>query len=224
MRKRLLIAAALFAAALGVWWLATHESIERERVREVVLAAGPWGPVLFVALFALLEAVGVPGLVFIGVAILVWTPWQAFLLIWAGSLGAGCVGFAFARTIGRRWVAEHLPERFRAFDARLATSGLRYVVAVRVVFYLATPAHWLLGVSGVPFRTALLGSAIGFAPGSALWAFAGSSCFEWIARQPPRAWAALATAAALFAALRLARRRRRAAVPADSAPRRDAAI
>ena len=41
------------------------------------------------ALFALLEAVGVPGLVFIGLAVVVWDPWQAFLLIWAGSVGAG---------------------------------------------------------------------------------------------------------------------------------------
>lgn len=216
MRKRLLIATALLAAALGVWWLGAQESIERERLREAVTSAGPWGPIVFVALFALLEAVGVPGLVFIGVAIVVWAPWQAFLLIWAGSLGAGCVGFAFARTIGRRWVAAHMPERFRRFDARLATSGLRYVIAVRVLFYLATPAHWLLGLSGVPFRTAFVGSAIGFAPASALWAFAGGSVFEWIGRQPPRTWGALATAVALLAALRMAWRRRRATGPAGS--------
>ena len=224
MRKRILLVAALLAAALGAWWLGSHEWIERERLREAVTAAGPWGPILFVALFSLLEAVGVPGLVFIGVAIVVWAPWQAFVLIWAGSLGAGCVGFAFARTLGRRWVAAHMPERCRRFDARLATSGLRYVVAVRLFFYLATPAHWLLGLSGVPFRTACVGSAIGFAPGSALWAFAGGSVFEWIRRQPPRTWAAVATAIALLAALRLAWRRRRATAPTGSGARRDAAV
>ncbi len=203
---------ALLAAVLGVWWLGSHESVDRERLREAVTAAGPWGALLFVALFAALQGVGVPGLVFIGVAIVVWPPWQAFLLIWAGALGAGCVGFAFARTIGRRWVAAHLPERFRHFDARLATSGLRYVVAVRLVFYLATPAHWLLGLSGVPFRTSLVGSAIGFAPASALWAFAGGSFFDWIGRQPPRTWAAVAAAVALLAALRVVWRRRRSLV------------
>jgi uncharacterized membrane protein YdjX (TVP38/TMEM64 family) len=220
-RKRILLVAALLAVALGAWWLGSHESIERERLREAVADAGPWGPILFVALFSLLEAVGVPGLVFIGVAIVVFPPWQAFLLIWAGSVGAGCVGFAFARTIGRRWVAAHLPERFRRFDARLATSGLRYVIAVRIVFYLATPAHWLLGLSGVPFRTALLGSAIGFLPGSAVWSFAGASFFDWIGRQPPRTWIGVAAALALLVAARLAWRRRRAAAPAGT---RDAPV
>ena len=180
MRKRILLLAALLAAALAAFWLGLPEAIERERLREAVAAAGPLGPLVFVALFSALQAIGVPGLLFIGVAIVAWPPWQAFLLVWAGSLGAGCVGFAFARTIGRRWVAEHLPERFRRFDARLATSGLRYVIAVRLLFYLATPAHWLLGLSGVPFRTAVVGSAIGFVPGSALWTFAGGGFFEWI--------------------------------------------
>lgn len=215
MRTRSLAAAALLAALLAALWLGLPDWLEREHLRELVAGAGPAGPALFVVLFSLLEAVGVPGLVFIGLAIVVWDPWQAFLLIWAGATGAGCVGFAFARTIGRQWVAAHLPERFRRFDARLATSRLRYVIAVRAVFYLATPAHWLLGLSGVPFRTALLGSAIGFLPASALWAFGGAAVFEWVGRQPAPAWLALAAAAVLAVATRAVWRRRRAAPPPE---------
>jgi uncharacterized membrane protein YdjX (TVP38/TMEM64 family) len=209
--RRALAVAGILGAVACLWWIATHESLETERLREAVSAAGPWGPVLFVALFALLEAFGVPGVVFIGLAIVVWPAWLAFLLIWLGSVGAACVGFAFARTVGRRWVAAHLPARFRAFDARLATSGLRYVVAVRLLFYLATPAHWLLGLSGVPFRTALLGSAIGFAPASALWAFAGGRFFAWVEKQPPAVWLAVAAGIAALVAARALWRRRRAA-------------
>jgi uncharacterized membrane protein YdjX (TVP38/TMEM64 family) len=210
--KRGLVVAALVAAGLGAWSLGLHESIRPEALREAVTAAGPRGPVLFVALFAVLQALGVPGLVFIGVAILVWSPWEAFLWIWAGSVGAGSVGFAFARTVGRSWVAAHLPERFRALDARLATSGLRYVVAVRLLFYLAAPSHWLLGLSGVPFRTALLGSAIGFLPGCAFWAFAGGSMLAWANARSPVTWVALGAAVALLLAARAVWRRRRAAL------------
>jgi uncharacterized membrane protein YdjX (TVP38/TMEM64 family) len=220
-----LVVAALGAAALGVWSLGLHEPGGRDELRRTVTDAGPWGPLLFVVLFSALEAVGVPGLIFIGVAIVVWPPWEAFLWLWLGSVGAGCVGFAFARTIGRRWVVTHLPERFRRFDARLATSGLRYVVAVRVVFFLATPAHWLLGLSGVPFRTALLGSAIGFVPGTAFWAFAGGGVFAWAGAQPPLTWAALAAAAAvLLAARALWRRRRGAAAIAEPGAPDDATV
>jgi uncharacterized membrane protein YdjX (TVP38/TMEM64 family) len=217
---RSLVLAALLVALLAAFWLALPDALARDRLRELVAGAGPWGPLLFVVLFSLLEALGVPGLVFIGLAIAVWEPWRAFLLIWAGSVGAGCVGFAFARTIGRGFVVAHLPERFRRFDARLATSGLRYVIAVRIFFYLATPAHWLLGLSGVPFGTALLGSAIGFVPGAALWAFGGGAVFEWVGRQPAAVWAALAAFAALAVAARAAWRRRRASPAESPTPRR----
>jgi uncharacterized membrane protein YdjX (TVP38/TMEM64 family) len=211
--KRILVLAALLAAVLAAWGLGLHEAIDRESLREAVTAGGPWGPIVFVALFSVLEALGVPGLVFIGVAIVVWPPWQAFLLIWAGAVGAGCVGFAFARTIGRSFVVAHLPERFRRFDARLATSGLRYVIAVRLVFYLATPAHWLIGLSGVPFRTVFAGSLIGFLPPSALWTFAGGTFFEWIGRQPPLTFAAVAAVVGALVVARRVWRRRRSAVP-----------
>ena len=204
----MLAVAAAVAVAFGAWWFGLQHSLGREDLRAAVSAAGPWGPLLFVALFSALQGLGVPGLLFIGVAIVVWSPFEALLWIWAGSVGAGSVGFAFARTLGRRWVATHLPERFRRFDARLATSGLRYVVAVRLVFYLAAPAHWLLGLSGVRFRTALLGSAIGFLPGSALWAFAGGSLLAWAGARSPGTWAALAASVALLLGARWAWRRR----------------
>ena len=224
MWRTLLAVAALVAVAASLAWLGVPGALEAERLRASVAAAGPWGPVVFVALFALLEAVGVPGLVFIGIALVAWPPWQAFLLIWAGALGASCAGFAFARTIDRRWVAAHLPERFRAFDARLATSGLRWVIALRLLFYLATPAHWLLGLSGVPLRTALVGSAIGFLPGTALWAFAGGSMLGWIERQPPATWLAAGAAALLLALARGLWRSRRPAAGACAPVRGDAGI
>ncbi len=211
MKRRVLAVAAILSIAACLWWLTTHEGLEAERLREAVAAAGPWGPILFVVLFSLLEAFGVPGIVFIGLAIVAWPPWQAFLLIWCGSVGAGCVGFVFARTIGRRWVAAHLPDRFRALDVRLATSGLRYVIAVRLLFYLATPAHWILGLSGVPIRTALLGSAIGFLPASAAWAFAGGRFFVWVETQSPAVWVTVAAGIALLVLARVAWGRRRAA-------------
>jgi uncharacterized membrane protein YdjX (TVP38/TMEM64 family) len=171
------VLAALLAVA---WQMGFFERIEPEYLREIVASAGPWAPVLYIVLFSCFEAVGVPGLLFIGAAVAIWPLWTAFALIWAGSIGAGCVGFLFARTIGRDFVTAHMPERLRRFDARLADGGLRWVIGLRLVAYIAAPAHWLVGLSGVRFRTALLGSIIGFGPWSLVWALTGHAVVTWL--------------------------------------------
>jgi uncharacterized membrane protein YdjX (TVP38/TMEM64 family) len=210
-RKRWLLLVGIAAAALAAWLAGLHEHLEIERLRELIAGAGPWGPALFVLLFGA-QGLGLPGFLFIGAALLLWPVEKAFVLIWLGSVAAGCVGFAFARSAGRGFVAAHMPGRFRSLDERLATSGLKAVLLVRVVFYLAAPAHWALGLSAVPFRTMLLGSIVGFLPPAALWSFAGGSALAWANEQTPVTWlAALAAVALLLAARHLWRRRRLAA-------------
>ncbi len=171
----LLIAAAYFA---GLFDLLR----EPERTRAVLAETGIWAPLLYVLLFSLCEPFGVPGVLFVLPAALIWPAWQAFGLSMAGSLGASMVGFSLARWIGRAWVEANLPERFRRYDARLAEHALATVILVRLLFFLAPPAHWVLGLSSVRVRIFLLGSAIGYVPGIALLTFVGEGLFEWLAR------------------------------------------
>jgi uncharacterized membrane protein YdjX (TVP38/TMEM64 family) len=201
MRRRILGAGALAALLLLAWQMGFFGRLEPEHLRELVASAGPWAPILYIVLFSCFEAVGVPGFLFIGVAVAIWPLWTAFALIWAGSVGAGCVGFLFARTIGRDFVTAHMPERLRRFDARLASSGLRWVIGLRLLTYLAAPAHWLIGLSGIPFRTALLGSIIGFAPGCLVWALTGHAVVGWLFDQPGELWLGLGVLVALAIAL-----------------------
>ncbi|MEN8184526.1 MAG: VTT domain-containing protein, partial [Myxococcota bacterium] len=139
-----------------------------ERVAALYTETGPWGPLVFLLLFTFLEPVGVPGVLFFVPAALVWPPAQAFLLTWLGALGAAAFGFAFARWLARDWVADRLPARFRRIDERIGERPLVSVILVRLLFFLAPPAHWVLGLSRVGFGPYLLGSAIGYLPGIAL--------------------------------------------------------
>jgi uncharacterized membrane protein YdjX (TVP38/TMEM64 family) len=184
MRRRILGFGALAALLLVAWKMGFFERLDAAYLRELVAGAGPWAPLSYLLLFWCFEAVGVPGVLFIGVAVAIWPLWTAFALIWAGSVGAGCVGFLFARTIGRDFVAAHMPERLRRFDARLASRGLRWVIGLRLLANLAAPAHWLIGLSGVPFRTALLGSIIGFVPWSFVSALMGHAIVAWLFGKP----------------------------------------
>lgn len=207
MAVRIALLVAVLGALGALYATGVFEVVsEPERVRALLGGLGSWAPVLYVLAFALLEPFFVPGVAFIIPGSLVWPFWELFVLSWLGSIGAGVVGFGFARYLGRDYVKRHLPRRLHAYDERLAVRGLRTVIVVRLTLFLAPPAHWLLGLSQVSFSSFLLGSAIGFLPGVAalcfLIAFVGTTFGEWLGDRPPWFWAALAAAIAAAFLLR----------------------
>ena len=210
MPRRLLLFAALVVLGVAAWQSGLLELIRQpERVRALLTESGIWGPLLFIVVFGLLEPFGVPGILFVVPASLAWPLGLAFALCWLGSVLAGIVGFGFARSIGRDWVAAHLPERLRSYDQRLAERGLQTVILVRLLFFLAPPAHWALGLSRVRFGPFVLGTAIGFLPGIAGLVFFGKGAFALLGDQPRVVWLAVAIAAgAVFVLVRQLRARR----------------
>jgi len=211
--KRVVLLALLAASALFAYATGLHERLSVDNLRGLVAGAGAWGPVLFVLLFGL-EGLGLPGILLMMTAVAVWPPWQAFLWCWLGAQLAGVVGFGFARGVGRDWIAERLPARVRRFEARVEERGVRTVILVRLVFFLAPYAHWALGLSPVRVRDFLLGSAIGFAPAMLVVCLTGAAAFEWLAEQPRELWMALGALFVVGVLLgRFAMARRRASEP-----------
>jgi uncharacterized membrane protein YdjX (TVP38/TMEM64 family) len=192
---------------------------DAERVRASLDGLGMWAPVLYILAFSCLEPFFVPGFAFIVPGAFVWSYGTLFLLSWLGSIGAGIVGFSFARYLGRDYVEGRLPASLRRYDERLAERGLRTVILVRLTLFLAPPAHWLLGVSQVRFAPFVLGTAIGFLPGIALLTyvvvFLGESLGDFFANQPREFWIGLGV---VIVALALVRRRVRRKKSADEAP------
>lgn len=197
-RLRTLFALLGLSLALALWTWVPPEVFSAESLARHLNGSGPWGVLLFILVFALVEPFGVPGVVFVIPAAIVWPVEQAFLYSWLGANAAGLVGFAFARTIGRDWVQQHMPARFRRFDERLETRGVVTVIVLRLVFFLSPPAHWVLGLSRVSLGAYLLGSAIGFVPGILTWLLLGEGAWAWLASRPAWTWAVAAGALALF--------------------------
>jgi len=188
MKPRLLLLLAFAALLFALFTTGSFDRLDAEALRTWIREARFWGPLLFVLLFAVLEPVGFPGLIFMLTAVAVWPAWQAWLLIWAGAVGAGVVGYSLARWIARDWVQARLSLRFVRLDAWVARNALSAVILMRLFFFILQPAHWALGLSRVSFGTLVLGSVLGFAPTSALIAFSGAGLVAWLQRQPPEAW------------------------------------
>lgn len=189
---RIALALVLVAAAAAFLQSGAWESLAPDRFRETILALGPLGPVLFVAAFALLEPFHVPGLIFLLSAPMIWPLPAAFALCLAGATGAGLVALVIARLLARDWVQARLPARFRAWDDRLAQHGLRTVVLIRLLTFLWPAAHWVIGLSSVRVSSALVGTAVGLAPGILVCTWLGARLVAWWDLVPGELWLGLA--------------------------------
>ena len=140
-------------------------------VQETVQGFGVSGPIIYVLVFALGEPFGVAGIILTIAAALVWPWYFAFMLSWAGTLGASAFGLWFARYVGRDFVQKRLPARLNKYNKRLEETPLKTVIIIRLILFLAPGVHFFFGVSRVPFVPFMVGSLIGFFPGVFLFSF-----------------------------------------------------
>lgn len=207
MRNRLIFLAVILTIAAFGYFSGLYQYLAPDRLRMLITEAGSWGPVFIVILFSILEPFGTPGVIFLLAAATLWPFPLAFLVNWLGATGAGMMGFAFARYVGRDWVEGRMPSRLRLWDERLSGSGLVGVIVFRLLFFLNPASHWALGLSRVPASTAFFGTAIGFVPAIALWTYFGAEILVWFEAQSLGMWAAVIAGIIAFIAIRKYRRR-----------------
>jgi uncharacterized membrane protein YdjX (TVP38/TMEM64 family) len=203
-RRRMLLAIGALAALLAAWRLGVFGWLTHENIHHLLGGSGAWGPLFFVLAFAAFEPFGVPGAVFVLPASIAWPAPFAIAMSVLGATGAGVTSFVLARGVLGEKFEQRLPLRLRAFTAHAREHPLRSVIAVRMLFGLAAPAHWALALSGVRFTPFVIGSLIGFVPPMALFVAFGRSAIEWLERQES-AWigpVALAIAVAGYFAYR----------------------
>jgi uncharacterized membrane protein YdjX (TVP38/TMEM64 family) len=184
MVRRLVFLVAITTFVGGLYFSGSIDNFtDEQQLRALLTQTGIWGPVVFVALFAVLEGLGAPGFVFLVTASLIWPFWQASLLALAGAVSASIIGFTFARYVARDLVEAWLPPSVRRFDERLAANGFVTVLMIRLVFFIAPWAHWALGLSRVRFVPFVAGTALGLIPGTLVTIYLGREGFEWLMAQ-----------------------------------------
>ena len=196
-----MVAVALFVL-LGGWDFVS----DGDRVEAFFTERGALGPIIFILAMWALQPAGVPGIVFMVPAAVIWPLPTAMGLSWVGNMGASTIAFTMARYMARDWVQDHMPTRLQGWDARLADGGLMQVFLLRVVTGQLTPADWLLGVSTVRLRVFLIGTGLGIIPGIVLATTVGANVVDLFSNR----WVRLPLLVALvgLVVLRRARRRR----------------
>jgi uncharacterized membrane protein YdjX (TVP38/TMEM64 family) len=155
--------------------------------RELV-AMGGWGYFAFIAVFTVLQPFGLPGIVLVVAAPLIW-PWKtAFALSMTGAMAASLVGFTFARFLARDWVAARIPTRLRRYDEALERHAFKTVVVLRFILWMPQLLHAFFGVSKVRFSTHFWGSLLGYTVPLLLASYLGSKLFDESGALQPEVW------------------------------------
>lgn len=192
---------------------------------------GAFGPIVFIAGYALAVVAFAPGsiLTLAAGAIFGIARGTAYVFV-AATIGAA-LAFLVARYVARPWVEQRIAgnPRFAAIDRAIAAQGRRIVFLLRL-----SPAfpfsllNYALGLTRVRFADALVAS-VGMLPGTLLYVYYGNVGGEiakaagGTAQRGPAEWAVLglglvATIAVTTIVARIARRALSEATEADAAP------
>ena len=177
--------AAILALLIGVGIVlaVTTDLPDPAELRDRVAAAGAWGVVAFVVVYAALTLTPFPaGALTITSGLLFGLTIGAAVVVFAATLGAW-LAFLLARWLGRDGVSRIRWARIAAIDAMLERRGLISVLLVRLVpLFPFMAVNYAAGLSAVRQRDYLLGTAVGIVPATvgytALGAY-GTSPLSW---------------------------------------------
>lgn len=151
--------------------------LSRELIEGAVEQAGPWGMVAFVAAVVLCELLWLPrawGLIAGGV---LFSPWVAIPLCFTADMTAAAICYLLGRGGGRAWAESLLakrPKSQRVVEILAKQKGVVTLAVLRIVPVAHyTAVSYAAGISGVQFRSYLLGTAIGLLPYAILYPIAG---------------------------------------------------
>ena len=151
-----------------------------EKVRDAMVGLGSWGYVAFIAAFAILQPIGVPGMGFAVAASLIWPFPVSYILSMTGLTLSSSFGFLFSRFVARDWVSRRIPPRFKRFEGRLAERAFSTIFVLRLIFTMQPILHGLFGVSKVRFSTHLLATWAGCCVPVALLCYFGDAAVRFV--------------------------------------------
>ncbi|WP_037295663.1 TVP38/TMEM64 family protein [Saccharomonospora azurea] len=129
---------------------------------------GALSVVAFFAAYAVCTAAPVPRTVFNLAAGLLFGDVVGISVALVATVLSGLLGFRLARSLGREVVLRHLHRKpVRALDDRLSGGGALAVASLRLIPVVPfAPLSYLCGVSALPTKPYLVGTAIGSVPGT----------------------------------------------------------
>lgn len=172
----LFVWAAAALAAFYAWWRSGIPLTGLpDALHTLVDGAGPWGPIVYCALFVARALTLAPATPFVLAAGLVWGPMLGMFWAWVGINLSGWAAYWIARTMGREWVAEHETPWMAKMESKLLAAPLTTSLLLRLLMMPFDTVNIACGLVGIPFLPYIGGTAIGVLPGVVMFALFGGA-------------------------------------------------
>jgi len=147
-----------FAAAR---WTPLGNYLQLDRLQALLahLRGAWWSPIVHLAIFVVLGAIGVPATPIILVGAAIFGAWWGTLWNWTGIVLASAAGFLLAKALGREFVERIGGDKIRRAEKVLHRRGFLPLVAVRFIpvpFALVNAAAAVVGVRFGKFLAATM--------------------------------------------------------------------
>lgn len=180
--QRLRWVAGLALAASLLLALAFRDRFDAAALDAWVTAAGPAGPVLFAAVYALATVLFLPGSLLTLAGGALFGPLWGTLWNLAGATTGAALAFLVARYLGGHWVERRMGGRLRRLADGVATEGWRFVAFVRLVpLFPFNLLNYALGLTRIRFLAYVGASWLFMLPATAAYTYLGYAGREALA-------------------------------------------
>jgi len=140
-------------------------------LQALVNSFGPWGPLVFVLLYAGGICLFLPATLFTGIGALLFGTLYGFLYNELGAMLGASLAFFIGRYLGRDFAAGLIGNRLQKYDDRIAANGFATVLYLRLVFFPFTPLNFGMGLTRVTFKEFFFGTLFGILAGGFVLTF-----------------------------------------------------
>ncbi len=170
------VAVVLIAAAIVAFKYFHGQELLKQAL-DWVGQLGPWGPIIFIALYIVATVFFIPGSVLtLGAGAVFGVVWGSIYVSIASTLGA-TTAFLVGRYLARDAIARKIEgnQRFAAINKSVANEGWKIVGLTRLSpVFPFTLLNYTFGLTQVKLRDYILASWIGMMPGTVLYVYLGS--------------------------------------------------
>ena len=180
----------LATGVMVVWSSDAISFTDVEGLRGAIDAAGVWGPMIYIGLFAASVVFALPATVITLVGAALFEPVAAYFIILTGAMLGAMVSFGLGRWLGRDFVAQILSarqenvlvERIARLDDALATRGLLTMTYLRLGHLPYFLPSYLGALSKISVSAYFWGTLLGSIPNTFVFVFLGDTLRDaWVA-------------------------------------------
>jgi uncharacterized membrane protein YdjX (TVP38/TMEM64 family) len=146
-------------------------------VQQSVMNWGPWGAVCYPFLFALCNILLLPGgILCVGSGFFFGLWWGFFVVVVGNTMGAA-VAFALSRWVSQLWFRRRLSgnKMLQALEPVVEREGWKIIVLTQLhPLFPTSLINYFYGLTRIPFKTYMLWTTLGRAPGLFLYVYLGT--------------------------------------------------